>query len=150
MTSLITAHPTTESEKQLNFKPKRAIEYAKCSADTNAVVCRLLQAAQQGAAKNSLLALAVVPQELQRSAAEDGESRGIIVAPIDAASPDRAIAGLQKGGGQALHLPPPHFDLDVVEEEVARLREGVYLQGVVGGLSWNTRCHAASKVGGWG
>ena len=68
-------------------------------------------------------------QELQRSAAEDGKSRGVVVAPIDTASPDRAVAGFQKGGGQALHLPPPHLDLDVVEEEVARLREGVYLQG---------------------
>ena len=81
--------------------------------------------------QNSLLALAVVPQELQRRPAEHGESGGVVVAPIDAASPDGAVAGLQEGGGQALHLPPPHLYLDVVEEEIARLLEGVYLQGAV-------------------
>ena len=60
----------------------------------------------------------MVPQVLQRCITEEVESIGIVIAAVHAAHPEHSIAGLQKGGAQALHLALPHLHLGVAPEEV--------------------------------
>ena len=64
-----------------------------------------------------------MPEVLQRCITEEVESVCVIIAAVDAAHPEHAVAGLQEGGAQALHLALPHLHLGVVPEEVARLAQ---------------------------
>ena len=72
-------------------------------------------------------AACMVPQVLQRSVAEEVEAVGIIVPAIHATHPEHAVARLQEGGFQALHLALPHLHLSVVPEEVAQLAQLLHL-----------------------
>lgn len=69
-----------------------------------------------------------MPQVLQGSIAEEVESVGVIIPAVDAAHPEHAVAGLQEGGLQFLHLALPHLDLGVVPEEVSCLTKLLNLQ----------------------
>lgn len=64
----------------------------------------------------------MVSEVLQCCIAEEVESVGIVISAIDAANPEHAVARLQEGGLQALHLTLPYLYLGVVPEEVAGLR----------------------------
>jgi len=72
-------------------------------------------------------AACMVPQVLQRSVAEEVEAVGIIVPAVHATHPEHAVARLQEGGFQALHLALPHLHLGVVPEEVAQLAQLLHL-----------------------
>lgn len=69
----------------------------------------------------------MVPQILQRCVAEEVEPVGVIVPAIHAAHPEHAVAGLQEGGAEPLHLSLPYLHLGVVPEEVAGLSQLLHL-----------------------
>ena len=63
----------------------------------------------------------MVFEVLRGSAAEEAKSGGVIVAAIDAARPDTAVAGLQEDGVQFLHDALPDLDLGSTEPEFSFL-----------------------------
>lgn len=86
------------------------------------------QGSSQAGCTGSAHGIGVVLEVLQRSATEEAKARGVIVAAVDAADPERATCRLEEGGGNALNLPLPHLGLHVGEEEVLHHDQLAHLQ----------------------
>ena len=107
--------------------------FKRCSADDTASANRAdCQTHMSRWTKRHLHDIGVVLQVLERSSAEEAESRGVVIAAVYAADPEGAAGGLQESGGNALHLPRPHLGLHVCVEEVLHQAQAPHLRARTG------------------